>query len=104
MSFLRFFGYRVRRVDLNWVLEGTPDTRPTLVGFWRRSHVVDCHMCWFRRWLAWFQESGTSRSSDRICCTPLIQWIDSGFSCLGDLGPCLRLPLDKSSKIVSKVK
>ena len=104
MSFLRFFGYRVRRVDLNWVLEGTPDTRPALVGFWRRSHVVDHHMCWFRWWLAWFQESGTSGSSDRICCTPLIQWIDSGFSCLGDLGPCLRLPLDKSSKIVSKVK
>ena len=93
MSFLRFFGWRVHRVSLNQVLEGTLDTRPALVGFWRRSHVVDRHMCQFRWWLVWFQASGASGLGDRICYTPLIQLIDSRISRLGHLGPCLRLPL-----------
>ena len=98
------FGWRDYWVGLNWVLEGTPDTRPAPIGFWRRSHAVDRHKCQFRRWQVWFQVSRVSGSGDWIYCTPQIQWIGSRFSHLCHLGPCLRLPLDKSSKIVSKVK
>ena len=37
------FGWRINWVGLNWVLEGTPATRPALVEFWWRSPTVDYH-------------------------------------------------------------
>ena len=43
------FRWRVGQVSLNQVSEGTLDTRPTLVGSWKRIPAVDRHKCQLKR-------------------------------------------------------
>ena len=54
----KIFGWRISRVGLIQVLEGTPATRPALVEFWRSSPTVDYHRLWFGRCSDRFWTSG----------------------------------------------
>ena len=43
------FRWKVGRVNLNQVSEGTLDTRPTPVGSWKRIPAANRHKCQFKR-------------------------------------------------------